>query len=273
MKKEIFCIFKHQKPKKHLSCIDAKNQKSQIKQIFEITKKLKKEKVSKWTKEEDEILLNLGQNAKRNKWKKCSLMLTNKTSFQCYLRYKQINPNIKKGRWTVSEDKQLLELVGIFGKSWSSIAKIMKQRSNKQIRNRYEEQISESLNKGLFTEEEDEKLILLFKIIQKNWFEYKKYFKDRSIKRLKSRIIYLINRKRVIHINKNAEKKRVSISTEKAFSNQQNLNMLMDNNYITAGDSSKNTISSEDCANKGNIENCRSSNSFNYKSNLIFVYY
>lgn len=87
---------------------------------------------------EDQILLSLGKNAKRNKWKNCALMLSEKTSYQCHLRYKMINPNIKKGRWSKSEDKQLLQLVGIFGKTWSSFAKIMKNRSNKQIRNRYE---------------------------------------------------------------------------------------------------------------------------------------
>ena len=91
MKKEIFCIYKHQNQKKFNDSDTTKDRKSQAKLIFKIAKKTKKPKSSKWTYEEDRILLSLGQNTKRNKWKKCSFMLNNKTSYQCYLRYKKIN--------------------------------------------------------------------------------------------------------------------------------------------------------------------------------------
>lgn len=265
MKKEIFCIIRDKNQKKFIDSANPNNQKSQTRLIFKIAKKTKKTKISKWSNEEDQILLTLGQKAKRNKWKKCSLMLNNKTSYQCYLRFKKINPNIKKGRWTESEDRQLLELVNIFGKSWSSIAKIMKNRSNKQIRNRYEEHICESLNKGLFTREEDEKLIFLFNDFQKNWFQYKKYFKDRSIKQLKTRIIYLIQRKRIIKVRKNAQRNNLN-SKDKACKAS---NILLDNNF-TSTESFKDTIISEESCESYNDKrangDCRS---FNCQSKLF----
>lgn len=195
MKNEIFCINKINKQKKKINIPNLFHNK-----IFKICKI---QKSSLWTKAEDKILLELGQKTNKNKWKFNCSILKDKTSYQCYLRYKKINPNIKKGRWNENEDKQLLYLVNVLGKSWKSIAKIMKNRTNKQIRNRYEEHICENLNKGIFTNEEDEKLISLYKLFKKNWSDYKKYFIDRSIKRIKSRIIYLINRKGKIRIRKN----------------------------------------------------------------------
>ncbi len=272
MKKESPTILKLQSPKgifdsesinrkKAIEARNHKNQKSKKQQIFKKTKQEKKatKQLSKWIKEEDQILLSLSQYPKRDKWKKCSLALTNKTSSQCYLRYKKLNPDIKKGRWNESEDKQLLQLVGLFGKSWSLIAKLMKHRSDKQIRNRYEEYICESLNKGMFTKEEDEKLILLFKVLEKNWFEYKKYFNDRSIKRLKNRIIYLIGRKRIIILNGNQ-------NATKALGAKERNQTVIEDNLFSADECSKATITilDEDCeddyakANKRNIDDCKS---------------
>lgn len=52
----------------------------------------------------------------------------------CFL---QINPKIKKGKWTAEEDKKLYFLVKQFGYSWSFISKVPKNRNHKQIRARY----------------------------------------------------------------------------------------------------------------------------------------
>ncbi len=217
MKNQIFCITKVKKTNVNKllskSSVDINNRISQFlynsknrSPIFKLVKIQKKNflnsKTSRWTNDEDKILLEFGQKMKRNKWKKCSLVLNNKTPYQCYLRHKKINPNFKKGRWTEKEDQQVLEMVNVFGKSWKSISKIIKTRSNKQIRNRYEEYINEDLNKGIFTTEEDEQLISLFKICKNNWFKYKAYMKNRSIRRIKKRILFLIKRKRILKIDK-----------------------------------------------------------------------
>lgn len=200
MKKVIFCIRKTKKQNKD----ENKNKNKHAENKSTIFKLKKQPLKSKWTKQEDEVLFRLSQRMKRNKWKFSSLILKNKSSYQCYLRYKKINPTIIKGRWSTTEDRQLLELVGIFGKSWKSIAKIMKTRTNKQIRNRYEEHLAENLNKGIFSKEEDDKLISLYSLLEDNWFRYKEYFPDRSIKKIKNRINYLIHRqKRIKKKNKN----------------------------------------------------------------------
>lgn len=50
------------------------------------------------SKEEDETLISISKIMKRNKWKYASSILHNRTPLQCHLRYKLINPSIKRGR-------------------------------------------------------------------------------------------------------------------------------------------------------------------------------
>ena len=195
MKNEIFCIKKILKNKKLVEIPIHKKTA-----IFKFTKKYENKKKTIWLKEEDDLLINLSHKMKRNKWKLTSTLLTNKSAYQCYLRYKKLNPIIKKGRWSEYEDKFLIKLVNIFGKSWKSISKIIKTRTNKQIRNRYEEYLNENLNKGIFTKEEDRQLISLYADLHDNWFKYKEHIQNRSIKRIKCRINFLINRQKSIKI-------------------------------------------------------------------------
>lgn len=263
MQKVIFCIEKAKIEDNNNVNI---NNYSTTKNKFAIFKLKKTPKKSRWTKQEDEILLRLSQRMKRNKWKFCSLILKNKSSYQCYLRFKKINPNILKGRWSEAEDKQLLKLVGIFGKSWKSIAKIMKTRTNKQIRNRYEEHLSEHLNKGIFSKEEDEKLKMLYNGLEGNWFKYKEYFPDRPIKKLKNRIHFLINRQKII------KKKNYSCSNNNNITTD--LTRLISINPSNAGSSlyfqrnsssNHNNFSNNYCSNVNLISN---NNEYNIPSEI-----
>lgn len=267
MKKErIFHIFKA-KDQNSNTCLlktnSKQNKNDKKQQIFKLTKKIRNQKISKWTVDEDLILLDCEKKPKRNKWKICASKLKNKTPYQCYLRYKKINPNIKKGRWTEIEDKQVIELVNMFGKSWKSIAKIIKNRSNKQIRNRYEEHLCETLNKGLFTKEEDEKLIHLYKKYEKNWCEYKKNFKDRSIKRIKGRIVFLIKRRKIKEINLQNKIKH----------NECKVGDKLDN-FLTSESSVETILSKEDCDSyyiKKNVVQFQSN--YFYFSLAVFLYF
>lgn len=97
----------------------------------------KGEKFPFWSQEEDEIVLQFGNSTKRNKWVEAAKLLNNKTPRHCYFRFKTINPNCKKGFWTKKEDETLINYIKIFGNNWSTISRLMKTRSNKQIHNRY----------------------------------------------------------------------------------------------------------------------------------------
>jgi hypothetical protein len=66
--------------------------------IIFITKKIKK--VVTWSKEEDDILLELAEKYSYKNWKGISENLEGRTPIQCSARYKRIRPGLTKGAWT-----------------------------------------------------------------------------------------------------------------------------------------------------------------------------
>ena len=127
--------------------------------IFKVEKKYFCSK--KWTNEEDNVILKIGNTIKRNKWVIASKILNRKKSIECYYRYKSINPKYKKGRWTIFEDQKLLRLINLFGKNWKLISKILKNRSNRQIKNRHNIYHIE-YNSSVFTKHEDNFILKVF---------------------------------------------------------------------------------------------------------------
>ncbi len=109
--------------------------KSQIKIKYQKHFKLKIFKISKIKNSQYGRIMRMkfyqNQVKKDKKIKIRQLHLQIKTLYQCSFRFKKINPNIKKGRWTENEDGKVLYLVNLLGKSWKSLAKIIKNRTNK----------------------------------------------------------------------------------------------------------------------------------------------
>jgi hypothetical protein len=48
-----------------------------------------------------------------------------------------LKPNLSKNKWTEEEDNEILNLVGKYGRSWRTLEKKLKNRSQNQIKNRY----------------------------------------------------------------------------------------------------------------------------------------
>ena len=80
--------------------------------IFSI-KKVKHQK--KWSKEEDEKLINIVQENNEKNWKQIASYFSKKNSLQCFSRYRRIKPGIKKGFWKKEEDDLILSLIEIYG--------------------------------------------------------------------------------------------------------------------------------------------------------------
>jgi len=153
---------------------------------------LKKRKSPLWSEEEDEIIrqnINLKQ---KNKWNIISLKLKNKTATQAYLRSKLIDPNLKKGKFSIEEDQKLRQLVDFFGPSWRFIAKLFNNRNSKQLRLRYNNHLNEKFSKRKISTVEDRKILSLFQIYGKQWKKYKEHFPDRSYIKIKLRYKSLI---------------------------------------------------------------------------------
>jgi myb proto-oncogene protein len=93
--------------------------------------------------------------------------------------------SIKKRNWNSEEDKLLQKLVEKYGNRWNVISNEMKNRSGKQIRDRYINILISNTSK--FTIDEDILLLDLHKIYGNRWSEISKFFINRSSDRIKSR--------------------------------------------------------------------------------------
>jgi hypothetical protein len=160
--------------------------------VFAI-KKIKNQK--KWTREEDEMLIALAEKYNEKHWKEISKRFSKKNSLQCFSRYKRIRPGIVKGSWKKEEDMRIIELVNKYGKSWSKISKILGTRNGKQIRDRFINVLDPEIKKGKFNEEEDVKLVLLFKQYGPKWATIAKYYPNRTADMIKNRFHSSIKKK------------------------------------------------------------------------------
>ena len=161
--------------------------------IIFITKKIKK--VVTWSKEEDDILLELAEKYSYRNWKAISENLEGRTPIQCSARYKRIRPGLTKGAWTVEEDKNVFDLIKKFGKNWSLLAKYMPSRSGKQIRDRFLNTLDPNINKDKFTPDEDKKLIQLYTKYGTSWSKLSNYFPGRTGDMIKNRFYSCLRKK------------------------------------------------------------------------------
>ena len=180
--------------------------KSKNEKIF-ITTKIKRHK--NWSKEEDNLLINIAKKFKEKSWTKVSLFFKDKNPAQCRARYKRIRPGIVKGPWTKEEDQKIIELVNKTGKNWALISKMMPTRNGKQIRDRFLNYLDPGINKIKFTDEEDKKIIDCYIKYGSKWSIIAKYFPGRTGDMIKNRFYSCLKRK--IHIyevnNKRIRKK------------------------------------------------------------------
>ncbi|KRX04824.1 Homeodomain protein [Pseudocohnilembus persalinus] len=98
-----------------------------------------------WTKQEDNILLDLVAEKGKSNWSEVAkqLYLRSDTkifrqSKKCRERYNNhLDPSIKKGAWNKKEDKLLLKLTKNSGNKWAEIAKLIKGRTENAVKNRF----------------------------------------------------------------------------------------------------------------------------------------
>ena len=122
-----------------------------------------------FSKEEDRKLIKLVGKYKEKNWKKIASHFENKTYVQCFSRYKRIKPGISRGFWKKEEDELLLSYFKKYGKKWAKIAKEIKTRTGKQVRDRFINVLDPLLNKGPFTREEDLKIAELYVLYGTKW--------------------------------------------------------------------------------------------------------
>lgn len=104
---------------------------------------------TRWTKEEEEILIRLVSKAGARRWNQIASILKTKTAKQCRDHYANcLDPEIKNSLWTVEEEQILLEKYQEYGSHWSGIKKFLPGRTTSMIKN-YVTMLLKKNEKGL----------------------------------------------------------------------------------------------------------------------------
>ena len=156
-----------------LLCV--KNYQQKVSEKFSSLKKLT------WTEAEDLSLFEAVDKIGKKNWTEVSNWVDGKTSSQCYHRYmKTLNPSIKRGKWTFSEDIKLLLSVKVFGNNWVNVSEQIKHRTDIQCRERYCNILCPDINNNEWTKFEDLKLCLLILAWGKKWSKIARLMRGRT---------------------------------------------------------------------------------------------
>ncbi|XP_019090823.1 PREDICTED: transcription repressor MYB6-like [Camelina sativa] len=100
-----------------------------------------------WTKEEDQLLIDYIRNHGEGSWrslpKSAGLLRCGKS---CRLRWiNYLRPDLKRGKFTDSEDQIIVKLHSLFGNKWSLIAGKLPGRTDNEIKNYWNTHIKRKL--------------------------------------------------------------------------------------------------------------------------------
>ena len=265
----LFKVIKIENSKKSL--LEKSNPIIEIKESNESNKEINKditnneEKIGKsipWTKEDDNLLLMSAKQNNEKNWKKVASSFKGRTSIQCSSRYHRIRPGLTKGHFSREEDLKLISLYKIYGKKWNLIAKGMKNRTGKQVRDRFLNSLAPGVNKKKFTKEEDKKIIKYYKIFGKSWSMISKFVNGRTGDMIKNR--FYSNLSKYIKKDKNFKDEII----EEEEKDELNLKNINNESIIQL----KKYTNENNCQNNLNKENSNFNNNLN-NNNIFFNNY
>ena len=109
----------------------------------------------------------------------------------------------KRRFWQEDENNRLELLVKKFGtKKWKKISKFMKNRSNKQCRQRYLNYIKPKNNGKKWEDSEDFIIYLAWRLLGNRWKKFEKYLNGRTNRKIKNRFFVKISKQQLLFAKK-----------------------------------------------------------------------
>lgn len=180
-----------------------------------------------WSKEEDKLLGEGVLKYKSRNWKAIAKYIGTRSHTQCFQRWhKVVNPDLKKGRWTIYEDK-VLKTKALYQInsckqrnvqhkiSWGNICKSIKGRTAKQCRERWLNNVNPDIRRDEWTAEEDSIILKFQKIYPNRWAVIARELKGRTENSVKMRCVTLLRKDNNTVENKSRNRKRKHIVINK----------------------------------------------------------
>ncbi|ESQ41110.1 hypothetical protein EUTSA_v10012583mg [Eutrema salsugineum] len=100
-----------------------------------------------WTKEEDEMIVQLIQKYGPKKWSTIARFLPGRIGKQCRERWhNHLNPAINKEAWTQEEELVLIRAHQVYGNRWAELTKYLPGRSDNGIKNHWHSSVKKKLD-------------------------------------------------------------------------------------------------------------------------------
>nr|URY18752.1 MYB protein [Zanthoxylum bungeanum] len=103
-----------------------------------------------WSKEEDEIIIELVNKYGPKKWSTIAQHLPGRIGKQCRERWhNHLNPAINKEAWTQEEELALIRAHQIYGNRWAELTKLLPGRTDNSIKNHWNSSVKKKLDSYL----------------------------------------------------------------------------------------------------------------------------
>ncbi|XLR48294.1 hypothetical protein S83_032954 [Arachis hypogaea] len=103
-----------------------------------------------WSKEEDEIIIELVNQYGPKKWSTIAQSLPGRIGKQCRERWhNHLNPSINKEAWTQEEELALIRAHQIYGNKWAELTKFLPGRTDNAIKNHWNSSVKKKLDSYL----------------------------------------------------------------------------------------------------------------------------
>ncbi|KAI9378115.1 hypothetical protein POPTR_018G038000v4 [Populus trichocarpa] len=100
-----------------------------------------------WSKEEDEIIIELVNKYGPKKWSTIAQHLPGRIGKQCRERWhNHLNPAINKEAWTQQEEVALIRAHQIYGNRWAELTKFLPGRTDNAIKNHWNSSVKKKLD-------------------------------------------------------------------------------------------------------------------------------